>query len=254
MSVYLQFDSLARSNAYILKDLGAGPVYVPNDNYDNPAPALPYQANPKAVQTPSNYRVFYRELNDANNVRTIGFLAHCKERPTNLTFSVECCTLIVPSGSLIRRETPQGAVNYVDVLDEPYLYVRMMPINHAEGDLIYSNNPAADGATFILWLDKIQAGTADPSPPITEVPRPNDELTTGELTNPRWITYKTCMITVMRLDLQAEEWQIRIYDRYGNDIIIAEADNGGAGYAEEPPVDPNLQTMLLVGIKPNYPL
>ena len=35
MSVYLQFDSSSRSNAYITKDLGAGVVWVPNDNYDN---------------------------------------------------------------------------------------------------------------------------------------------------------------------------------------------------------------------------
>ncbi|KKL91311.1 hypothetical protein LCGC14_1895990, partial [marine sediment metagenome] len=100
MSVYLQFDSSARSNPYIKRDLGAGVVFVPNDNYpNNPAPASPeaYQLNKNLVQTPTNYRVFYRELNDANNVRTIGFLAHCKERPTNLNFSVESCVVVVPS-------------------------------------------------------------------------------------------------------------------------------------------------------------
>nr|QBK87707.1 MAG: hypothetical protein LCMAC202_00430 [Marseillevirus LCMAC202] len=258
MSVYLQFDSSARSNPYIKRDLGAGVVFVPNDNYpNNPAPASPeaYQLNKNLVQTPTNYRVFYRELNDANNVRTIGFLAHCKERPTNLNFSVESCVVVVPSNGLVPRVDNTGAITFVSILDEPYLYVRMLPINHAEGNLIYSNNPGADDATFIVWCDKIQGGT-DGSPPITEIDRPNPCLPISEINTARWVIYKSCMITVMRLDLEAEEWQIRIYDRFGNDVILGESDNGGAGFnqQEPPPIDPNLQTMLLVGIKPNYPL
>lgn len=70
MSVYLQFDSSARSDAYIQTDLGAGQVWVPNDNYPNsPVPPFNlYQHNRNLIQTPSRYRVFYRELNDANNV------------------------------------------------------------------------------------------------------------------------------------------------------------------------------------------
>jgi hypothetical protein len=269
MSVYLQFESSARSDAYIIRDLGAGPVWVPNDNYVNAAPPAspaPYQLNENLVQTPSRYRVFYRELNDANNVRTIGFLAHCKERPTNLTYSVELCTVTLPAGALVPRMDSEGNVYYLSILDEPYLYVRMMPINHAEGDLIYSNNKNADEATFIIWIDKTQLGT-NGQPPITDpVPRPNEAVETLNLLTTQWIIYKSCMITVMRLDLQADEWQIRIYDRFGNDVVLAESDNGGLGFPAEPDpdnparfinppdVDPTLQTMLIVGIKPNYPL
>ncbi len=257
MSVYLQFDSSARSNPFIQTDLGAGSVWVPNDNYPNTAvpPFKVYQNNRDLIQTPTNYRVFYRELNDANNIRTIGFLAHCKERPTNLTFSVEGCTLIIPANGLIPRTDENGTTTYVDIIDEPYLYVRMMPSGHAEGNLIYSNNPPADDATFIVWFDKVQLGT-DQSPPITNpVPRPAP-ASQLDINIRRWVIYKTCMITIMRLDLQAEEWQIRIYDRFGNDVILAESDNGGLGFPgnEPPAVDPDLQTMLLVGIKPNYPL
>lgn len=257
MAVYLQFDSLSRSQAYIQTNLGAGLVWVPNDNYANTAtpPYSVYQHNKNLIQTPSNYRVYYKELNDANNIRTIGFLAHCRERPTNLTYSVEGCTLIIPANALITRIDEDGNITYTDAIEEPYLYVRMMPISNAEGNLIYSNNPAADAATFIMWMDKVQLGT-DESPPLTNpVPRPAP-FSTIDFTTRRWIVYKTCMETVMRLDLQAEEWQIRVYDRYGNDVILAENDNGGLGYTgEEPPaVDPNLQTTLLVGIKPNYPL
>lgn len=254
MSVYLQFDSLARSDAFIQKDLGAGEVWVPNDNYPNSGSV--YQTSANLIQTPSNYRVFYKELNSPNNTRTIGFLAHCKERPENLTFSVEACTLTMPSNGLVPRVDEEGNVTYISVINEPYLYVRMMPINHAEGGLIYSNNPNAQEATFILWCDKIQAGTQeDPSPPIENpVPRPNPLVEVADLQTARWVVYKSCMITTMRLDLQADEWQIRIYDRYGNDIILAEDDNGGAGFADVPAVDPDIQTMLVVGIKPNYPL
>ena len=161
----------------------------------------------------------------------------------------------MPSNGLVPRVDNAGTISYVNILDEPYLYVRMMPINHAEGNLIYSNNPAADGATFIVWCDKLQSGT-DGSPPITDIVRPNPLLPLSEINTTRWVIYKSCMITTMRLDLEAEEWQIRIYDRFGNDIILAENDNGGAGFAQAaaPPIDPNVQTMILVGIKPNYPL
>ncbi len=267
MSVYLQFDSLARSDPYIIRDLGLGPVFVPNDNYPNAAvpPFNVYQANKNLVQSPSKYRVFYRELNDANNIRTIGFLAHCKERPTNLNFSVESCVLMMPSNGLVQRVDENGDITYLSIVDEPYLFVRMLPSGNAEGNLIYSNNPAASGATFTLWCDKIQAGT-DGSPPIANpIPRPNPLLQISDLTTARWVVYKTCMITVMRLDLEAEEWQIRIFDRFGNDVILSESDNGGIGFPAvgpgspptqlaPPPLDPDIQTMLLVGIKPNYPI
>lgn len=255
MSVSLQFDSLTRSNAYIIKNN----VWVPNDNYrnDTSLSGNPYQLNINLVQSPSRYRVFYKELNDTNNVRTIGFLAHCRERPTNLTFAVEGCVLTIPASAVVPRVTEEGDIIYVSVLNEPYLYVRMMPVNNSEGNLIYSNNPAADSATFIFWLDKIKLGTSD-SPPISDpISRPNTGIQTFSLDNAKWLIYKTCMVTTMRLNLATEEWQIRIYDRYGNDIILAEADNGGAGYpttSDPPEVDPDLQTMLLVTIKPNYPL
>ena len=257
MSVYLQFDSSSRSDAYIQKDLGAGVVYVPNDNYPNNAspPYDPYQQNINMIQTSTNYHVYYKELNSSNNKRTLSFLEHCKERPTNLTYSVESCTLILPANGLVPRTDSDGNVVYVNILDEPYLYVTMLPIRNSEGNLIYSNNnQAVRQATFIMWIDKYQVGT-DGSPPIVNpVPRPNSLLSTDALTIPRWIVYKSCMITVMRLDLQSEQWHIRVYDRFGNDVIIGESDNGGAGYAEDPGVDPDLQTMLLVGIRPNYNL
>ncbi len=262
MSVYLQFDSSARSNAYVQRKISGVDVWVPNDNYSNVHVSpqgfqQPYQSNPKQVQSPTNYRVFYRELNDANNTRTIGFLAHCKERSENLTFSVESCVVTIPTNALVPRENAtSGQVEYVSVIDEPYLYIRMMPIRHAEGNLIYSNNPPASEATFIVWCDKIQGGT-DGTPAILDpIPRPNPNLSLNDVNTTRWVIYKTCMITVMRLELESEEWQIRIYDRFGNDVVLGEEDNGGDGFnqTDPPQVDPNLQTSLLVGIKPNYPL
>jgi len=257
MSVYLQFDSSARSQAYIQKDLGAGVVWVPNDNYPNAAtpPFNLYEPNTDLVQTPSRYRVFYGEINNTNNTRTIGFLEHCRERPENLTYSVELCTVILPANALVPRLV-DGVIQYNSVLEEPYIYVRMVPITHAEANVVYSNNPPADEATFVVWLDKIQVGPGDTySPPINNPPdRPPPLFPTLGLVDARWVVYKSCMITVMRLDLGAEEWQIRMYDRFGNDILIPESDNGGLGFDEAPPVDPNLQTMVLVGIKPNYPL
>jgi len=276
MSVYLQFDSSYRSNPYIVKNIGGQPRWVPNDDYDN-SNGFPYQTNHNLVQTPSNYRVFYKQLTDKNNIRTIGFLEHCKERPENLTYSVECCMVTIPSVALVARKDENGEIiDYTSVLNEPYIYVTMLPEEDAEGDLIYSNNPNVNDATFIVWLDKVQLGTSDNSPPITNLPRPNEPFASGDLLTTRWITYKSCMITVMRLNLGAGQWKIRLYDRFGNDIILAESDNGGAGFYAEldpniptpinplipkpvryinpPSIDPNLQTSILVGIKPNYPL
>jgi hypothetical protein len=108
-----------------------------------------------------------------------------------------------------------------------------------------------------MWCDKVQPGTdgTDDSPPIVnQIKRPNPLLPVTELNTARWIIYKSCMITVMRLDLEAQEWQIRIYDRFGNDVILGEADNDGVGFEHQPAIDPDLQTTILVGIKPNYPL
>ena len=257
MAVFLQFDSLARSEPYIQKSIGATLVWVPNDNYDNPNDVggyeQPYQTSSTNVQTPTNYRVFHRELNDTNNFRTIGFLAHCRERPTNLTFSVEDCTVIIPSLALVPRTATNGDINYISVLDEPYLYVRIMPINHSEGKLLYSNNPPASEATFMVWLDKTQGGLSE-TVPVTTLDRTPDPVALADITKTRWLIYKTCMVTVMRLNLDAEEWQIRIFDRFGNDVVIGEDDNAGAGYPVPPPINPSLQTTILIGIKPNYPL
>lgn len=252
MSVYLQFDSSARTNPFIQKNLGAGLVWVPNDNYSN-STLLPYQPSNNLVQTPTKYRVFYRELNDTNNTRTIGFLSHCRERLTNLTYSVESCVLTMPANGLVPRTDEAGNITYISILDEPYLYVRMMPSNHAEGDLIYSNNHSADEATFVVWMDRVQPGTDGAMVIPDPIPRPTPLLPTSELTRARWIIYKSCMHTVMRLDL-AEEWYIRIYDRFGNDVVLAESNNDGDGFTTQPAIDPDLQTMLLVGIKPNYPV
>lgn len=276
MAVYFHLDSSNRSNPYIQK---ADSRWYPND----------YRyASGQQVQTPTNYRVFYPELNASNNSRTISFLEHCKERVQNITFSVEFCTVIIPAAAQLRRfdctVPPNGAVTYTNLLNEPYIFVRLMPIENSEGDLIYSNNPPADEATFVCWLDKyligpLDAGTtvnptstlpdtahaypieppplaSDPNPQTTQVDLPST-LTNGIT---RFLVFKSCIAMPMRLNLESQEWQIRLFDRYGNDIIIVESDTNTCvtpsvlGFETPPPIDPALQTMLIVGIRPNYPL
>lgn len=256
MAVYLQFDSSARSDAYIQRnDLGIVPpgstLWVPNDNYPNDT-GLSYQQNRDLVQSSTNYRVFYKELNSTNNIRTLSYLAHCKEKLENIVFTAELCVVNVPSNAVVPRVDSEGAVTYMSILDEPYLYVRVMPISHAEGKLIYSNNPAANDATFIVWCDKVQVSN-NPSPPNTGELRPPPPI--DSVNNFTWIVYKSCMNIGMRMDLAADEWQIRFYDRYGNDVLVPEDDNGGAGFIrpEEdgpPPINPDLQTNVLIGLRP----
>lgn len=267
MSSYLQFDSLTRSDAFIKK----GDTWYPNDTR---------YSDGQGVQTPSNYKVFYGELNDYNTIRTIGFLKHCRERPDNLTYSVEFCTAILPSCTRVKR--PDGTI--VNLMDEPYIYIRVLPVENSEGTLIYTNNSVGgDEATFIAYLDKIQIGTSkdncENNPP--GIPTIPPECTSGSpeptfdciepsivpgefgygYTKYSWITFKSCMVMPMRLKLDTQAWCIRFSDRFGNDLIMLESDNGGAGYPvdpenpDQPPlVNPDVQSMVLVGIKPNYPV
>lgn len=252
MAVYLQFDSLSRSDAYFKKNIGgATTVWVPNDNYPINSPVAPYQSNYDLIQSPSNYKVYYKQLNENLDKRTIGFPDHCRDRQTNLTFSVENCTVIIPSQAWVLRTGITGGTSLVRALNEPYLFVKMAPIDYSEGHLVYSNNPGADQATFTVWNDKIQVGpTSVAETNLREQPI-MDVLTATQI---HWNLFRSCMFTTMRLRLDAQQWNIRIYDRFGNDVIIPESNNGGAGFSTVAPpnINPDLQTTVIVGIRPNY--
>lgn len=276
MSVWLQFDSGSRSNPYILQSNVEGNlIWVPNDYRYNGG---------QQQQTPANYRVFYGELNSPNNLRTLGFLEHCRERPENVTFNVEFCVATIPACARVERPadpvkgTPAEIVN---VMDEPYIYIRLVDIEHSEGDLIYTNNKHGFESTFIAYYDKLQVGTAQdncsaepPSIP-TIVPEcdPPESANTWACVAPtivpdvdnygytkyRWVIFKSCIVMPMRLNLESQEFQIQITDRFGKDLIILEDDNSGEGYDQlvtqptlQPKPCPNSQTMVLVGIRPNY--
>lgn len=253
MATYLQFDSSWRSDAYIQVPGSNPPVWVPNDDYTNAAlpPYNIYQNNKGLIQTPTNYRVFYNEIDNANNIRTLRFLKHCKEKPEFLNFAVELCSLTLPSNAVVPRLDDNGDRIYISILDEPYLFLRVMPINHAEGSSIASNNPNANEATFMITVGRIQLGGTQSPVVLDPIPRP---APAANLSTPLWLHYTSCMLQTMRLDIEVEEWQIRIYDRYGNDVIVAEPDNGGAGYTGDvsPAPDSGLQTMVMLGFKPNY--
>jgi len=271
MSVYLQFDSLARSNAFIK---GTDGNWKPNDYRFNTQHNL--------NQTPANYSVFYKELNDCNNIRTLGRQYHCADRPENLTYSVEFCTLTLPACTRVLR--PDG--NVVSIADEPYIYIRIMPVENSEGTLIYTNNiKGGDSANFIAWQDRFLIGTyqnnaTDNPPSIPDVPIPVSGIVPTQVGNPtfncqtpqivpqvgqfgfntyRWITFHSCMVMPMRLNLASEQWQIRYSDRYGNDLVLYEENTTTPFGTKENPLppplpNPDLQTSILVGITPNYPV
>mgnify|MGYP006932090337 FL=1 len=224
---------------------------------------------PDYVQMATKYRIYYRDLNECNNKATIGFLKHCKERPTNLNYSVEFCNVILPTNTAVQipeytydtssNEYILSSFNYRSILNEPYLYVRVMPINHAEGNLFSTNNPPGNEATFVVWHDKYVVGSIadiDPSLPMPLL----DVSGTGEQSFPelngraRCIVFKSCMITTMRLDLCAESWEIRIYDRFGRDLILLEENKLNQPSKNPPPLDRYKQTSIVLGIRPNYPI
>ena len=246
-----------------------GCIWEPNDYRRQGLDLIQLQGQmPDEVQTPTKYRLYYRELNECINKKTIGFLKHCKERPENLNYSVEFCTVILPSNTSVQipeyeydevtNEYNIININYRSILNEPYIYVRIMPINHAEGNLFSTNNEPANEATFVVWHDKYVLGSTtdiDPSLPIPEL----DVSGTGQQTvpaldaRPRWIVFKSCMITTMRLDLCAESWDIRFYDRYGRDLILLEEAIPDPSI-QPPPLDRYKQTSFVLGIRPNYPI
>lgn len=269
MSVYLQFDSLARSEPYVNLNIGGTSLWLPNDFRYNGDTGL-IESNPYVFQyrngnsqTPSNYKVYYRELNIHDNYKTIGFLEHCKKKQTNVQFAMEFCTVTVPACARVLR--PNGIV--VNIHDEPYIYVRLVNDENDQDNYFSTNNPSGDKATFIAWVDRLSIGSAQnnaagapPSIPLIDsitgvwgcvTPQPV-VTTTYNFDTYRWIIYKSCMETVTPLNLGAAEWKIRLFDRYGNDLVLLENDNGGAGYLAEPLPDPNLQTSILIGISPLY--
>lgn len=265
MSVWLQVDSGSRCDPYLLQ----GNNYLPNDSRYNRG------QNP---QSPSNYRIFYKQLNDCNNIRTLDFLAHCRERPENIVYSVEFCNITLPACTRVLRpaDPVKGlSANVVNIMDEPYIYVRVMSIENSEGTMIYTNNiEGGDEANFIAYFDRFSIGTnqdnaAGEPPGIPGVTvgantyacdPPAIVPSGGEygFTKYRWVHFKSCMEMPMRINLCSQELQVRISDRFGNDLLIYEDDNGGAGYPALPdssltPLpDPNLQTQILLGIKPIY--
>jgi hypothetical protein len=303
MAVWLQFDSGSRSDAYIFKSTVVNP---PNPCTDGNWFPNDFRYSTQDTQTPVNYKVQYKELNNHINKQTLSFLAHCREKPENITYNVAFCALTLPACARVRipadpvRQTPETIVS---ILDEPFLYVTIADNDNKEGDLITTNNKyGADQATFVVYNDRLQIGTdqnnAAGKPPglptscsdisantyTCAVPNiiPTDEI--YGYTKYRWAIYKTCMTTAMRLNLGAQQWNIRIYDRFGNDVIVLEDDNDCLGYprnfavdpcvpnppppchhppcpavpvtykqpAVPPKPDPRIQTMILVGIKPNF--
>ena len=247
MSIWLQLDSGSRSNAYFFKSNNttfqgqtgcSDGVWFPTD-----------LRHGNTLQTPVNYKIEYKELNTHNNIKTLNFLAHCKERPENLTFNVEFCSLTVPACARVKRPAdpvkgiPEKVVN---IMDEPYLYIEINDNENQEGDLICTNNKKGTKATFVVYNDKLQVGTAQDgiSPPglptdcsddgntyCCVVPNiKSDEESVYSYTKFRWAIYKSCMTTTMRLDLGAQQWNVRIFDRFGNDIVILEDDNDCNGF------------------------
>jgi hypothetical protein len=275
MSVWLQVDSSARKDAYILN----GNCWFPNDFRYNQG---------QNQQIASEYRIFYGDLNSPNNRATIGFPAHCRERRENLTYDAEICLVNLPACTRVRRPAdPVKGIpeSVVSIMDEPYVYVTISDIEHSEGNEIYTNNDGGEKATFVAYFDRFQIGTnqdnaaAEPpgiptqQPPVDgntwDCPAPcivaNTEIE-GSFNFPkyRWVVYKSCMDVPIRIDLQASEIKVRVKDRFGNPLILLEDDNMGAGYPAllidgeidpcTPPLpDPNLQTMIVMGLKPNYP-
>lgn len=242
-----------------------GCVWVPNDYrplLDNLNQdlweAYPDGVLPDDIQIPTKYRVYYKNLNNCWSRPTIDYRKHCKDMPDNLNYSVEFCTAILPSTTAVQIPEYDAnnnitGINYRSILNEPYIYVHLRSYEHHKDSLFLTNNPPAYEATFVVWHDKYVIGSTtdiDPGLPIDPTNQAPQEF--PELNGrPRWIVFKSCMNTTMRLRI-CDDWQVRYYDRFGRDLILLE-DNSNTNLTNiKPPVDRYKQTSFVVGVRPNY--
>lgn len=213
---------------------------------------------PETVQMPTRYRVFYRELNSCWDRPTIHYREHCKKFPENITYSLEFCTAILPSNTAVQVPEYDAENNIIgftlrSILNEPYIYVRVRSSDYDTSDLFITNNKKAKEATFIVWHDKYNLGSTD-----TIIP--NDPIDGGDTTDfpeldgrPRWIVFKSCMNTSMRLNMCSDMWEVRYFDRFGRDLILLEETPTALNpTVNPPPVDRYKQTSFVLGVRPNY--
>jgi len=192
-------------------------------------------------------------------------------------------------------------IEYVNILNEPYIYVKVKPTNKANEYPVVSNNLKSNDnssasynklkkivnkqSSFIAWCDKtvcaptINRSTNSPIAP--RIGRRDDNIlerqgniptTNGGTLEPtidkspntvKWVIYKSCMtVNVPGLDIYNTEWEINIFDRFGNMIVIPN-DTGDYGLSpsggwvidpDNPPtLNPDLQTTIVLGISPLDP-
>jgi hypothetical protein len=265
MAAYLHLDSSFRQDAFFRSSVSS--EYLANDPRNN--------SDLQQIQTPTNYKVYWRDLLNSNILRTICPIQQCVPRPTNLTFTLEIVTADIPANALIRRQDPNdGSTVFISVLDEPYIYVQLQSVNQSEGNVLSTNNIFGKDATFVLAIDKRDVGLTSSNsamayPYATSVYSSSDAITAvgteatpvpvANLTELRYIQYKSCMKIPVRITLQ-EELRVRFFDRYGNDVVLVETTNGptaGTITTKVPlleqlsVINPSLQTSLLVAITPN---
>lgn len=210
---------------------------------------------PDLVQMPTRFRVFYRELNNCWDRPTIHFREHCKKFPENITYTLEFCTAILPSNTAVQVPEYDDENNITgftlrSILNEPYIYVRVRSSDYETGDLFITNNKNAKEATFIVWHDKYNIG----STATIDIDNPIDGGTDTDFPpldgRPRWIVFKSCMNTVMRLNMCSDMWEVRYYDRFGRDLILVEQEQQAS--INPPPIDRYKQTSFVLGVRPNY--
>lgn len=201
---------------------------------------------PNPASTPSNYKVAYTNFNTVINTVTKDWREHCKNTNGVLSFYAEFCVVTVPGGAYINRPNADGTFSRVYLTEEPYVYLDVYPTDHSEGNRFATNNEGGYKASFIAYTDKFALGT-------TDVPPVSPAYTTPSLNSGlKWLHFKSCMRTNMRLDLKSTEWIVRVYDRFGHDIILEEdpALMPAVVTANMPPVDPTKQVSVLIGLTP----
>lgn len=201
---------------------------------------------PNSASTPTDYKVSYTNFNTVVNTITKDWREHCKQVNGILSFYAEFCVVTVPGCAYINRTNADGTVSRVFLTEEPYIYLDVYPTDHAEGNRFATNNDNGYKATFIAYTDKFAVGTSDVPPvsPAYAFPALNSGL--------KWLHFKSCMRTNMRMDLKSTQWHVRMYSRFGDDIVLEEdpALMPVVVTADMPPVDPNKQTSLLIGMSP----
>ena len=202
---------------------------------------------PDSVQMPTKFTVYNEDIDQTIPLQSL----------ESNKFDMEFCTAILPTSTSVMEPVYDInynviSTNYRSIVNEPYIYINIKSVNESTPTSLYSNNPAANDATFVLWQDKYIQGSEDQILPNSYIGESASDFITIN-GKQRWVVFKSCMNITLHFDLDSNAWNVRYFDRNGRDLILTESSELVEFPSEnEPPPEKYKQTTFVLGMRPNY--